>query len=186
MAACSQVQPTSDPARQLNWERHQQQLLQLDHWQIRGRIGLYTENEAWPGELTWKQSRTDFDVRIIASLGAGSLRLYSRAGGVMLERSSEPQPYFAPDPQVLLKQQTGWDLPIDNLRYWVKGVPSPDAGPPTQSILDAEGRLQSLRQSGWLVSFQRYRQFGEYQLPVKVLLEKQDLSVKLVVRQWQI
>ena len=172
--------------QQQQWQRHQQQVLGLEKWQIQGRVGFYTEHEAWPGELNWQQNHQQYDVRIIASLGAGSIRIFTTEGGVMLENSSDPRPHFSPDPQALLKQQMGWDLPIDSLRYWVRGIPSPLEKDPGKWQLDASGRLANLQQAGWSIEFDRYKPNAGIVLPGKVLMEHKDLSVKIVIRKWQI
>lgn len=185
LSGCSQ-KIIVGPHQQAVWKVHRLQVAQLQNWKITGRVGLYTNDEAWPGDLIWQQQGSQYDLRIIAPLGAGNMRVYSVEGGVLLESSSNPVPYFSAQPETLLKQQFGWEIPVRHLRYWMTGIPSPLVSFRGPVDLNAQGYLNSLKQSGWLVSFQRYKKFAGYALPVKVLLERQDLSIKIVIRKWQI
>jgi len=184
LVGCSQSKPVAPSGKA--WLQHKTTLLQLAKWTINGRVGVYTEDEAWPGDLIWKQNQKQYDLRIIAPLGAGNLHIYTVNGGVMLESSSNPKPYFSTDAESLLKKQFGWVLPLDNLRYWIRGIPHP--GSPVSGVMefDRQGYLRVLNQSGWKVSFARYKKTGQYQLPGKVLLEQKERSVKIIIRQWSL
>ncbi len=185
-SACTPPMQVPDDVSLQAWKLRQSALMELKDWSLQGRVGLYTEQEAWPGDIHWQQTGTAYDMRIIAPLGSGNLRVYSVEGGVMLENSSEPQPYFSADPEAMIQKQYGWKLPIRNLRYWMTGLPSPLSSLSGKLDLDKLGRLQSLQQSGWQISFQRYKNIAGFDLPTKVLLEHKDLSVKIVIRKWQV
>lgn len=185
ISACSQPKPVNQ-SQKLAWTQHQLQISKLQDWNLNGRVGLYTKDEAWPGDLQWKQKGDQYDMRIIASLGAGSMRVYSVEGGVVLEHSSSAVPHFSATPETLLKEQFGWELPVRHLRYWMKGIPSPFAEVTGVLDLNSRGYLNNLKQAGWAISFSRYKQTAAYILPAKVLLEHEDLSIKIVIRQWTI
>lgn len=186
LGACARQPVVPEDSRQLAWEQHRSLVMNLKDWKIQGRVGLYTADEAWPGDLHWQQSDAQYDMRIIAPMGAGNLHVYSVEGGVMLEHSSNTQAHFTPDPEALIQQQFGWMLPMKNLRYWITGIPSPLVNIQGKLDLDAQGRLNSLKQSGWNISFLRYQELKGLALPQKVLLEHEDLSLKIVIRKWQI
>ncbi len=185
-SACSQ-QKLVATSRQLDaWKARQALLAGLENWKIQGRVGIYTEDEAWPGDLQWTQSRQQYDIRIIGSLGAGTLQVVSVEGGVVLRSSSDASPHFSPDPESLIKSRFGWTLPIRNLRFWMRGVPSPLEPLAGQPELDHAGRVKSMEQSGWKISYNGYRKVAGFELPVKILMEHKELSVKVVIRKWQI
>ncbi len=186
LAACARQPIVKEDVKQQIWQQHQQSLMDLKNWKIQGRVGLYTADEAWPGDLLWQQSAAQYDLRIIAPMGAGSLHIYSVEGGVMLEHSSNAQAHFTANPEALIQQEFGWILPMRNLRYWITGMPSPLENIQGKLDIDAQGRLNTLQQSGWNISFLSYTNMKGFELPQKVLLEHQDLSIKIVVRKWQI
>jgi len=186
VSACSQHKPPVSQQQITAWEQHLQRTAKLQNWRITGRVGLYTEDEAWPGDLQWKQQGSQYDMRIIGSLGMGTMRVYSVEGGVVLENSSNPAPQFSARPEMLLKAQFGWEIPVRHLRYWMTGIPSPLVSVAGPMDINPDGYLNSLKQSGWLISFSRYKKTAGYVLPAKVLLEREDLAIKIVIRQWQI
>lgn len=186
ISACAREPLLRDHQQWRLWEKHQAQLLSLKDWKIQGRLGLYTPDEAWPGDVLWSQSGQGYDIRIIAPLGAGSMHIYSVEGGVMLEHSSEPVAQFSPDPEALIAQTFGWQLPVTSLRYWMTGIPSPQGAIEGELDLDEQGRLNSLRQSGWNIQFSKYKSVSGFELPARVQLEHKELSVKIVVRKWLI
>jgi len=186
LGACARQPAVKDDVNQQAWKQHQLSMMSLNDWKIQGRVGLYTADEAWPGDLLWQQSAAQYDMRIIAPMGAGNLHIYSVQGGVMLEHSSNTEAMFTPNPELLIQQEFGWILPIRHLRYWITGVPSPLESIQGALDTDAQGRLKTLQQSGWNISFLAYTNMNGYELPQKVLLEHRDLSIKIVVRKWQI
>ena len=54
-----------------------------------------------------------------------------------------------------LRTRLGFDVPLASLRYWILGVPRPDA-PAEESLDPAQQRLESLTQDGWHVAYGAY------------------------------
>ncbi|NOQ90053.1 MAG: hypothetical protein GQ549_03815, partial [Gammaproteobacteria bacterium] len=71
LVSCATVkeQITVEPA---GWQAEQQKRQQIKSWEIRGRLGIQTENNGGSMDLIWKQSEQDFSIRLIAPLGAGN------------------------------------------------------------------------------------------------------------------
>jgi len=178
--AAQPLPPADDPEQA--WADHQGQLQALEQWRIRGRMALSTPDDSWQADLLWSQQQRDFRIQLIAPLGQGSLVLQGSAAGAELRSSAEPEPVRAPDAEALLYRATGWRMPVESLRYWVRGLPAPGGAPQVQ--LDPQGRLQSLRQFGWQVEFRRYRQVGAWALPDKMFLRRNDLRLRLLIRDW--
>lgn len=185
LGACTQ-QPVLPPDQALaQWQDRQSRLQSLEQWRVNGRISLVTPREAWQADLIWVQQQRRFDIKLIAPLGQGTLALEGGPDGAQLRSSRSPRPVYATDPEALLFQQTGWRMPVDGLRYWVRGLPAPSGDP--QLKLDGQGRLAHLQQFGWQVEFVRYREVDVgTQLPDKIFLRKDDLSVRMVIRDWRL
>lgn len=182
LGACT-TQPVVPPDEvRARWDSRQEQLRQLDNWQLNGRISLVTADEAWQADLIWAQQQREFDIKLIAPLGQGTLALRGGPGGAELRSSEAPRPVRAADAEALLYQQTGWRMPVDGLRYWVRGLPAPGGSPDLK--LDGQGRLSWLDQYGWRIEFVRYREVTGTDLPDKIFLRKEDLRVRVVIRNW--
>ena len=65
-----------------------------------------------------------------------------------------------PSPAVAaqLEARLGFELPLRNLRFWLLGIPNPDA--PFQIARNAQDRAQHLSQDGWSIDYDQYRPQG--------------------------
>ncbi len=168
----------NDPAVQ----QRQQQLNALSSWQLDGRISLVTDEEAWSGQLYWQQNAdSEYLIQFNSPSGQGAMQLLGSEEGVEL-RMANGNIYQAKDADTLLRQETNWDLPIDGLWYWIRGLPDPEL--PAQIILDKQGMIQDLQQNDWKIQYKRYQQFGAFYFPRKIIVQHQDMKVRLIVTQW--
>ena len=55
------------------WQARLQQLNTLDHWELKGRIGFVSERESGSASLYWQQNQDEYELKIVAPLGMGSL-----------------------------------------------------------------------------------------------------------------
>lgn len=172
--------PVSDP--EAAWARHEARLQNVNDWHLTGRLALRTENEGWHASLDWQQQDDGYLMRLRAPLGSGSLQLQGDAGWVVL-RTSNGEEAVSTDPEGLLLQQLGWQVPVSNLRYWVRGLPAPGAA---SRKLDEHGHLARLWQNGWEIEFLDYGQVGAVYLPGRVFARFGDAEVRLVVGNWDL
>ena len=110
------------------------------------------------------------------------MELKGGPGGVVLRTSKEER--FAADvPEELLREMTGWSMPVSGLRYWLLGVSEQEAA--IEGVqLDLGGRLESLRQAGWTIEYLKYDRVGGVQLPAKLYLQGSRVSVRIVINHW--
>ena len=125
----------------------------------------------------------DYRIRLRGPFGQGAVELHGGQHGVWLKRADQPA-IFAQNPEVLLQQQTGWQLPVTGLSAWLRGLPVGDSDPVVQ--WDAQGRLLHIGQNGWLIDYQRYLEKGDLSLPKKLRLKRESIQVRFVVDDWQI
>lgn len=155
----------------------------VSDWQFRGRIAIRRGDEGWHASLDWQASATDYQIRISGPLGQGVMHITGRDGVVLL-RTGDGQIITASEPGPLLKQVTGWDLPVAGLSYWVRGLAVP--GVSKQEMRNRFGQPHHLQQSGWNISYQDFYRQQAYDWPTRIRLETGDVVVKLVIDQWQI
>lgn len=180
LAGCATPLITS-PAAQSTWAVRQPTLLKLSHWRAIGRIGVVNERDGWHASFQWNQQGSNYRMDLIGPLGQGRVIVQGDTETVHIQ-TQDGQNWTAPDADTLLEQSLGVRLPINGLRYWVRGLPEPGFPPVMQ--LDAEGRLLRLEQNGWIIDYPDYTATAALDLPTRIIARRTDLSVKLVIEQW--
>ncbi len=165
-----------------SWTLRRDALMQLQNWELDGRVGITVEHQAWQASLVWIQRGENFLLDVAGPLNQGRLMVSGGPNGVRAERH-DGRVVNATDVEALLRSELGWTLPVAGLRYWVKGVPNPRES--TESIaLDELGRLAELNQGGWRIRYPSYIESEDVDLPHKIRLDSGDVSVRMVVDQW--
>ena len=180
--APSVPEPPTERITQL-WQQHAQSVRAQTEWTLNARIAAHNENDGWSGKLYWQQGKEIYQMNFNAPFGQGGLQLDGNSQRVEMH-TTDGQMLVAADAESLLRQQFGWRLPLNSLRYWVRGVPVPTKGVAPLLFFGEAGRLDRLRQSGWDIEYPSYRLADGLMLPRKVYLENDDLSVRLVIDRW--
>lgn len=165
-----------------SWQNHKQQIAPLDGWQISGKLGIRSQQNSGSAIIFWLQRQDYFDIRLSGPLGQGSTRLTGRQGAVSLEVANRGT-FQASSAEALMQQQLGWSLPVENLLWWVKGLPSPHSK--SQAQLNDNSLLSDLIQDQWHVQYLSYRTENGLQLPERIKLNGAGLDITLVIKEWQ-
>ena len=180
--ACTTTTPLTE-GTDVSWQRHQQEVAQLQYWTIQGRLVVNNGSESWHMDISWQQQGDTYVIKLIAPLGAGQIQLRGDKHGVVLD-DGETDPLYADNADSLLYESTGLQIPVRGLRYWVRGLPDP--GMSNGEVSLSSGKLKQLQQGGWQLRFRRYQQVNNTSLPNKLFLRRDDLDVRLVIDQWQL
>ncbi len=183
VSACATRPPVTPTVPESVWLEHRATLQTLTDWQARGRVAIRSEDDGWNADFDWQQRGESYRIRLRGPFGQGGIELHGDKLGVWLKRQDKA-PVYARNVEHLLREETGWQLPVLGLSDWLRGLPA-DAQPAALDW-DQQGRLQSLQQNGWNIAYGRYRDVGERQLPDKLQLLRDQLQVKVVVDEWQI
>lgn len=153
-----------------------------DAWVMEGRLALRVEDAGWHANIHWEQRPGNYRIRLYGPLGQGALELTGTPAGVFLQRSNG-QVSQARDPDILLYQETGWQLPVSGLRYWVRGRVQPQLEYSLRR--DEQGRPVELQQAGWDIRYTDFFDNAATILPRRIQLVNGDIRVKLIIDQWQ-
>jgi outer membrane lipoprotein LolB len=74
----------------------------------------------------------------------------------------------------------GFRVPLAGLADWVRGRQV--EGAEASVVRGGDGRLASLKQSGWSVEYQEYRADG---LPVRMKLTYPGIELRLAIHEWK-
>lgn len=179
---CAWLQPGTPPPAdtQVNWLEHVRTLTLLKEWQIKGKIGVRTTNDGGSAYVDWTQSFDSFYIVLNGPLGQGTTIVTGNPSGARLEQSDGT--WIAESPDQLVQEHTGWEIPINDLLYWIKGLPAP--GEEAQMTHNALGTLATLEQNGWSLQFDQYAVSLGTLLPQRIRISKGELRVVVVVKSW--
>jgi len=171
LAACATPTPLSGPAGEDAFSRTGRFAVRVDH--------EGGKQEAVQGGFAWREAGGRLVLDLANPLGATLARVESDAGRSVLTRSDGSRT-VAPDPDRLMAEVVGADIPVAGLRDWLRGrLP---ADPPAQSVRrDAAGRPLSFVQGGWQARLSRYDDRGPGLLQLERSQAGQRISVRLAV-----
>ena len=154
----------------------------ISHWAFHGRVSITRGDEGWHAGLQWQQQAAQYQLKVAGPLGQGAFEMQGGPVGVVLEDASG-QVFSARDADALVTRVIGWELPVSGLRYWVRGLAVPGVEASLQR--DTQGRVISIRQSGWTIDYDRFQDVAGLAWPGRLKLARGDIGVRLVIDQWR-
>lgn len=164
-----------------NWQARRNVLAAITTWEFTGRIGVRDDKEAHSSRIRWQQQDEDYVINLWGTLNAGATEITGSPSLVTLQQEGKA-PLVAATPEGLVYEQLGYDLPVTQLRYWIKGIPAPDSvGAPS---FNEENHLIALEQDGWTVQYLAYTNYDTESLPTRIRIEKAPLRLDFVRLDW--
>jgi outer membrane lipoprotein LolB len=180
------VQQQTSPLDPALYRQHLASLADIEHFELRGRIGVQNDGRGFSGSTQWQHFNTGDHIALFSPLGGQVATIKTTANGVELI-DSDGKIYRAQDAETLTQQNLGWSLPMQGLSDWVLGRPSDSESVNTDNaIWDESGKLSRLKQHGWEIEYQEYREASGRQLPARLTLRSPKLYLKLVIQEWDI
>ncbi|MDA8224329.1 MAG: lipoprotein insertase outer membrane protein LolB [Betaproteobacteria bacterium] len=155
----------------------------LPAFSIDGRLAMHAGKDSGQMSLHWRHTPQGDTVELYSPLGQTLGRLTRDASGASLTDSSQ-HTYYAHTLDSLSRQRLGWSLPFDGLADWVSGAAVPQQPYEVQRHA-ADAPLQ-MQQSGWTVTYLRWRMVGDRRLPDRIDLVGDGVRARLLVSQWQV
>jgi len=172
--AATPVQLTPDEI----WEKHKLVLLDIDSWAMKGKMSVKTSRKGGSATVRWKRETAKHDVEIYGPFGGGRVRITEDPFGATLT-DSKRNVTIGETAYDVLYEQVGWPVPFDPLKYWVLGLPIPDVW--AEWRINETGQLAWLRQAGWEVEFDQYRDRDGIPMPRKLRLNALPGTVNLTL-----
>ena len=191
LLACLMIVSCANPPPSnvgLDNNQHQQQLAEMQHWQIKGRIGFKSsEQKPKSANLSWLQNNDDYQLSLNTILGTSILTMQGNPQWVTL--NADDMTHSGTNASELIWQITGWTLPIEQLPTWIKG----QSVKTDKVILSEQGWIAELQPRcttcrGWQLSYSDYEQVKGIWLPHKIRLEHtvNKVQVTIKVNSWTI
>ncbi|UTW11477.1 lipoprotein insertase outer membrane protein LolB [Marinobacterium rhizophilum] len=179
LAGCSTFR--ADPAPPSgSWDEYQLRALALQNWTLDSKVGIRTADDSQSARMQWQQQTPDYRISISGPLGQGGALIEGNDQGVSIDIAGEGR-YASDSPEALLQSLLGWSFPVEQVRFWIRGLPAP--GLPFAPTF-SENRLQTLEQGGWLIHYSAYSKDLGQVLPQRITLKRADLTITVIIKEW--
>lgn len=160
-------------------------LSSLETWDLDALIAIRNaaKSRGDSAHLHWQQIKQNYTISIFGPMGSNAMILSGQPGSVVLEKSTGEKVH-ASSPEALLTEETGWQLPVSSLFYWIRGLPAPQQS--AQTYYDQNHRLQLLLQQGWRIEYSKFTKTKTMELPSVLSLNNAQLDIKIVINKWRI
>ena len=155
-------------------------------WAMAGRVALSNGRDGGSGRLEWTQGAGNLHLMLSAPITRQNWILDVDAQGATLQGVPNG-PLHGDDAARLLREATGWDIPVAALGCWMRAV---QADPATFGVAEirygADLLPLRLEQAGWAVDFSGWKQdpFTGLPMPSRINAQRGDSRVRLVADRW--
>jgi outer membrane lipoprotein LolB len=155
-------------------------------WAMTGRVALSNGKDGGSGRIEWSQTGGKVRIGLSAPVTRQGWALEVDGDGASLQGVPNG-PVHGEDAATLLRDNTGWDIPVAGLGCWVRGAWASEAVFGAAAVgYDAEGRLQRIEQAGWVIDYAEWRPDAAsgVELPARITALRNADRVRLVVDRW--
>jgi len=188
LAACSVNKPQGPGASVTSpqWQQHQKAVEKITQYQTRGAFAYLSDKQKVYARFNWQQTAPDrYRLLLTNPLGSTELQLDAQGSVVQLV-DNKGKRYTSNDAEKMISQLTGMDIPLDNLRQWMMGLP----GDASDYSLDDKYRLRTVNYSRdgqqWAVTWQGYDEKQQPALPSNMELREGEQRIKLKMDGWTV
>ena len=179
----------SAPFHSTSWKLHQQQLHNITHYQVSGKLGYKDPLQTHSTYFTWRQSLQKSELKLMSFLGQTLLTLTIDNNGAKVV-TSDGQSLINNNGTRLVQDLTGMALPIESLNDWIKGLPSRANIVNFNSYNTVSDFSQNVRPQTIIVSYEDYQDLSTTDLPLlmphKIRFTQGNVMLKLAISSWKI
>jgi outer membrane lipoprotein LolB len=175
------------PTVGLNSDIHQLLLKQQDNWLIKGKLGFKNPERKQSADFRWQQTQQQYQLNLNSIIGTSLLNMKGDEKGATL--TTDDKTYQNSDPSYLIWQVTGWQIPVEKLRFWIKGQHRSKDKVKTSE----QGWINQLQPicdncKNWLINYDNYKLVNNVWLPHKVVLHNSVDNNQLLIRinEWEL
>lgn len=148
------------------------------YWQLRGKFSVRSKEKNVSAKLHWLQCEDLYFIRLSGPLGRGAVKIVGDNNRVTLV-TADGVKQSADNAQELLEKTLGWSLPIEDLRYWIRGIEQPQ----NTNGKYSKGLLRSVSQSDWQINIAKREASAPY-LPEKISLSHPTIKSTVLISHW--
>lgn len=185
LGGCATPAPerVNERERQDAYEQRARIIGDWSRWGLNARLGIELDGDGGSGRFEWSVRERENELNFRGTLGQGAWRLQIDPAGATLSRA-DGSVARAASVDLLLRREIGWPVPVDSLRWWVRGLAAPGADGKSRLQLDAAGLPVTISEGDWRVTFARWSDFEGQQLPRRLEASNGEVSVRLAISRW--
>ena len=185
LPACSTTGPAKveEKERGRLYQAKSDQLAVFSAWALEGRLAISNEAEGGSGQFRWETNDQSIQMDFHGALGRGAWKLKADRQGAELSLA-DGTIHHADTIDQLVRQQLEWEIPVESLAWWVRGLATPRRV--QRRDIDGEGNVSKLLQDDWTIEYSKYRAYEGINLPVKLTAYRGKWKVKLAIRSWNL
>jgi outer membrane lipoprotein LolB len=169
------------PTVSLNSSSHQLSLKQQEHWSIKGKLGFKSPDKKQSANFRWQQTQQQYQLNLTSIIGTSLLKMQGNEEVATLVADDET--YQDSDPSHLIWRVTGWQIPVEKMRFWIKGQHQNN----DLVVTSEQGWVSQLQPicnncKNWLINYDNYKLIDNIWLPHKVVLRNKTNNSQLLVR----
>jgi outer membrane lipoprotein LolB len=183
LAGCRTIPPklVVGPGADAPWPEQRAALEKLDRYGLNGRVAVAANGQGFSASLRYAQQAERSDLALDGPLGIGGLRV-ALDGESLSIATSRGEKLDGVAAREELERRLGFVLPLDQLRWWLLGIPAPGTA---DLVEDAgSGEIREFTQNGWRVSINARAPGLGFALPQRLTAERDGTRMKLLVERW--
>lgn len=179
VTSCADISPQRPNAP--HWNEQVEQLSALTRWSASGKLAIRTEAQSQSANMDWQQDGHNTHILLTGPMGLGATAIESDRNTLQVSRNGDTKT-FDISSTAASEATIGWDLPLQELPYWIRGLPSPKT--PIEGQVFQQNLLQQLQQQGWTITYENYALFNHFTLPTRVTIERSNTRARIIIRKW--
>jgi outer membrane lipoprotein LolB len=182
LGACSGTTRIDAPVNP-EWEQRRDVLARISHWEFTGSINVRDASDSHASRIRWQQDGDIYRINLWGTFNVGATQIDGRPGEVMIVQQGQ-EPVITETPESLLYQELGYELPVSELNYWIKGIPAP--GLYSELQFSDNNQVIQFLQAGWQIDYMAYTNYGTETLPTRIRMQKHPLRLDLTRLNWNL
>jgi outer membrane lipoprotein LolB len=159
---------------------------QLNQWDLTAKFSVSTKDGTESVIIRWILNPDEERLDVLSPTGSVVAQLTMTESEARLK--TDDRETVAKDADTLFKDVMDISLPVNALRYWVRGLDSPDL--PLESVeKDGEGRITELSQDGWQLAYNGNISIESgshrFEVPRRLTATRGDIEIRWASTEWQ-
>ncbi len=155
-------------------------------WAMSGRVAVADGAHGGSAKFEWTQAAGQVRLQLSVPITRQSWVLETSPHGAVLQSSNGDQRHGS-DPERLLRDATGWELPLAAFGCWLRAAPANAAGFGEARITFAPNlHPRRIEQGGWTLEYSEWAMdaFSGLPMPSRIEAQQGSYRVRLIVDRW--